>query len=247
MTMNAIIVEDEYIAAERLKRMVKELNPEIQILHTFESIEETAEYWTTKDDSIDLVFLDVELADGNSFELFNLIDISADVIFTTAYNEYAVQAFRQNALDYLMKPIKENQLKDALNRLTSEKQVFKEDVSQGSKSQFRSRFLIKFGSKLHSIKVEDIAYIFSKNKLSYFYLKDGSRYPSNFKLQDLEDQLDSDQFFRANRQFIIHIESLDDIIRHDSSRVKLRLTPPIEEDIVVSTEKTKVFKEWLKR
>ena len=238
--MNAVILEDELFASKRLKRIVKEVAPDINIVATFETIRETAEFLKTNN-TIDLLFLDIQVADGNSFELFGMLEIDCKVIFTTAYNEFAIEAFRKNATDYLLKPIKKEHLIEAINKATPYNNENDENEN------FKQRILIKFMSKMHSLKTSNIAFVYSKNKISYIYTKEGVRYPSDLKLQEIEDMLNPIYFFRANRQFIIHIDSLDQIYRFQGSRVKITLNPSIDEDIIISTDKTPLFKDWLKR
>ena len=240
--MKAIILEDEQFAANRLKRMISEVAADINVVATFETVEDLADYLSQHHD-IDILFLDIHVADGNSFELFRIIDVKSNVIFTTAYDQYAIDAFRKNAIDYLLKPLKKEQLAEAIAKAKPVTPSLLSDLSSG----YKKRIVIEFMSKLHSVKTEDIAYIYSKNKVSYFHTKDGQRYPSDFKLQDLEELLDPKSFFRANRQFIIHIDAVNTITKHQASRVKITLDPPIDEKIVISTDKTPLFKEWLER
>ncbi len=242
--MKAIILEDEIIASNRLRRMINEVDEDIQILAAFTSIQDTASFLIEQEEQPHILFLDIHVLDGNSFELFNLMDISGKVIFTTAYDEYAVEAFRKNAIDYLLKPIKKDQLSEAIKRAKPGNEIKDSiPVEEG----YKSRILIKFGSKIKSVKTEDIAYIYSQNKISYFYTHDGDRIPSDFKLQDLEEMLDPDLFFRLNRQFIAFIDSITKISTHNASRLRIELVPSIDEKIVVSTEKTRVFKKWIER
>ena len=240
--ITAIILEDEQIASNRLSRMVKELDSDIHIVHIFESISDTVKYYSSLQEHPDLLFLDIHVADGNSFEIFNQITINSKVIFTTAYDEYAIKALRKNAQDYLLKPIKSEELSAALKKATNH-------IQRGSTTSNKSkeRFLFRFGAKLNSIKISDIRYIYSKNKISYFVTESGKKVPSDYKLQDLENQLDSNLFFRANRQFIIQINAIDSIKTHTASRLKLTLTPPFDGNLIISTEKTRDFKIWIDR
>ncbi len=240
--MKALILEDEQLASNRLKRMLSEVASDIKVVATFETVEDTVAYLMHNFD-IDILFLDIHVADGNSFELFKIIEVKSNVIFTTAYDQYAIEAFRKNATDYLLKPLKKEQLIEAIAKAKPISQQLLHDISPG----YKKRIVIQFMSKLHSIKTEEIAYIFSKHKVSYFYTSDGQRYPSDYKLQDLEDLLDPQYFFRANRQFIIHIDAVSSITKHQASRVKILMEPPIAEDIVISTDKTPLFKKWLDR
>ena len=171
--ITAIILEDELIASKRLARMIKELDPDTEIMHTFESINETREFYESADVHPDLLFIDIHVADGNSFELFKHIDVNSKIIFTTAYDEYAIEALRKDAKDYLLKPIKSEELATAIKKSTSHIQRGLID-SQTSKE----RFLFRFGAKLNSIRIEDISYIYSKNKISYFVTHDGQKSPN---------------------------------------------------------------------
>ena len=240
--MNVIIVEDEQLAASRLKRMIHEVAPDIKVVSIFETVEDTASFLSRRND-IEIIFLDIHVADGNSFELFNIIDIKCNVIFTTAYDQYAIEAFRKNATDYLLKPLKKEQLAEAIAKANPVSNKLLNEI----KSPYKKRIIIKFMSKLHSIKTNEIAYIFSKNKISYFYMIDGQRYASDYKLQDVEKLLDPSIFFRANRQFIIHIDAVESMTKHQASRIKVAVKPVISETIIISTDKTPVFKEWLNR
>lgn len=242
MNLTAVLLEDEQIASNRLKRMINEVAKDIEVLAIFESIEETANYLINNNHP-DMLFVDIHVADGNSFELFNIIDVKSKVIFTTAYDKYAIDAFRKNATDYLLKPLKKEELAEAIRKATPLMPNLKNEFTE----KFKNRFLIKFANKLHSVKTTDIAYIFSKNKISFFYTFSGQRFASDYKLQDLEQMLNPQYFFRANRQFIIHIDSIVKMQRYEASRVILSLNPPIEEVIIVSTEKTRVFKDWMER
>jgi len=238
--MKAIILEDEHIAAKRIERMILEIYPDMDIVGIYETIEDTADHLISQGQP-DILFLDIHVADGNSFELFNVLAIKSKVIFTSAYDQYAIEAFRKNATDYLLKPLKKEQLAEAIEK-ASKIQTIPSQVNNGL---YKNRFLIHFGNKLTSLKTSDIAYIYSKNKISYFYSINGNRYPSNYKLQDLVEQLDPQIYFRANRQFIVSKDSIASMQRHEASRLRLYLVPAIKELIIVSTEKTRKFKEWM--
>ncbi len=240
--ITAIILEDELIASNRLSRMVKDLDSDIRILHVFESISDTKNYYASIYEQPDILFLDIHVADGNSFELFKHIEIKSKVIFTTAYDEYAIEALRREAKDYLLKPIKLEELSNALEKATRHIQRGSEESANK-----KERFLFRFGAKLNSIKINDIRYVFSKNKISYFVTENGQKIPSDYKLQELETQLDTKLFFRANRQFIIHINAINTIKTHSASRLKLTLNPPCDDNLIISTEKTRDFKKWIDR
>ena len=243
--MKALILEDELIATNRLKRIISDVDKSIEILASFESVYDMAQYMLTHP-MPDILFLDVQVMDGLSFELFDIIDIQSAVIFTTAFDEYAVQAFRKNAVDYLLKPIKKADLSEALKRVKKIRHSQIELIEK-SLTSYKNRFLIRFGSKLYSIPVTDIAYIYSENKISYFILNDGKRVPSDFKLKELITQLDPRYFYRVNRQFIIHLSSIKSMNTYSKSRIKLTLEPVSPNEVIISTETTPKFKSWLNR
>ncbi len=244
--MEVIILEDEQIAAKRLKRMLEDLDMGIQVVEIFESIQDTAQYLLSTERDPEVLFVDIQVVDGNSMELFEIIEVKPKVIFTTAHDEYAVLAFRKNALDYLLKPIKKDELREAVSkaRTISADQALNIDKKQ---SLYKSRFLIRFGTQLKNVKTEDIAYVYSENKLCYFVARDGTRTPSDYKLKDLENLLDPKLFFRINRQFIIQIDAISKIRTHFKSRLRLELSPAFDEDVIISTHKTPDFKQWLDR
>lgn len=242
--MKAVILEDEKLASNRLLRLIKEVNPNIIVEKIFVSIRAIANYLIENEDQPDILFLDIHVLDGNSLELFNIVEIKSKVIFTTAYDEYAIKAFRHNATDYLLKPIKKEELEEAIGRATVLSPI---NLPQISSNPYKERILIRFGMKILSIKSNEIAYIFSKNKISYFYTFDGKRTPSDYRLQNLEKMLDPAIFFRLNRQFVVHFEAISSIKTHNASRVKIELNPPINEELVISTDKTRIFKNWLDR
>lgn len=240
--MKAIIVEDEQLAANRLKRMLKEVVPDIEVVATCETVEDTVDVLSGRDD-IEIIFLDIHVADGNSFELFNILEVKCNVIFTTAYDQYAIEAFRKNATDYLLKPLKKEQLAEAVAKAKPVRRELLKELN----STYKKRIIVKFMAKLKSIKTSEIAYVFSKNKISYFFMADGQRYPSDYKLQQLEELLDPNIFFRANRQFIINIDAVESMHKHQASRIRVTVNPPIAETIIISTDKTPLFKDWLNR
>lgn len=246
MGIKAIILEDEAVAARRLRRMLDDtFSDGIEVIETYQAIADLAEYLLTNPHP-DILFLDIRVADGNSFDLFDIVQVRSRVIFTTAYEEFAIQALRKNAADYLLKPIKKAELINAIERA----KVSDEEEMERLRKEldpYKKRFLIRFGGKLHSVPTEEIAYVYSEEKLSFFRLKDGSRVPSDLRLQQVQDALDPQQFFRVNRQFIVHIEAIDKMLRYSRSRIDLKLEPPFPQDIIISTETTPRFKQWMDR
>ena len=253
--MNIIIIEDETPAARRLEKMVLQIDPNITVIAKLDSIE-GAVNWFKNNPQPDLVLLDIELADGQSFEIFNLITVTAPVIFTTAYDAFALKAFQVNSIDYLLKPIEEELLRKALDKFAKLKNQLKggETVSLeieklvrtlALQKQFKSRFLVKQGEKLISIDVDQIAYCMSEEKLSFLVTHEGKKYVMDDTLDVLEGQLDYKIFFRLNRQFIAHIKSIHSINTYFNGKLKLSLKPDAKEEVIVSRDKAPYFKEWL--
>ena len=242
--MKAIILEDEQIAANRLKRMLGEVDADIEVTQIFETIEETVSYFLHHGQP-ELLFLDIHVADGNSFEIFKAIDITSKVIFVTAYDEYAVDAFRRNAIDYLLKPIKIEELEEAIVRAKKSKIDINETIGSMQPESSRQRFLIRFGSKLYVVMADDIAYVYSENKISYFIQHDGKKIPSDIKMQDIIDMLETSKFFRINRQCIVNLNAISEIVAYSKARLKIKVSPTLNADLVISTETTPQFKKWL--
>ena len=241
-----LIIEDEQVAFRRLQRLLEEVyDSELEVVGHCTGLDDAVDFLNANGQP-DLILLDIQLNDGLGLDLYERVDVQCSVIFTTAFDQYAVDAFRKNAVDYLLKPIKKEELREAVERaLNRNTQPPASQVYQAT--AYRSRFLIRFGSRLFAIKTEDIAYIYSENKLSFFILRNGKRIPSDTKLQELEDQLNPEEFFRVNRQFIVHFDSIHEMSAYSKSRIKILLDPPAPSDVVVSTETTRVFKEWLSR
>ena len=241
MIITAVILEDEPIARRRLERLLSEQGKEeVQVLATFGSVQALVD-WSSSENQPDVYFLDISVSDGNAFQLFDLIDIHGQVVFTTAHQDHALEAFQVGALDYLLKPIRPAELERALHRVKERMKGKEGDAAD----RYPSRFMIRFANRLYQLETSELAYIYSEDKLSFFVTKEGKRVPSDIPLQDLESRLDPSEFFRANRQAIVHRDGLKEIIRHTRSRLRLVLTPPHHEDLIVSTENTPRFKEWL--
>ncbi|AZB24198.1 MULTISPECIES: LytR/AlgR family response regulator transcription factor [Chryseobacterium] len=252
MKINKIlIVEDERPNADRLKRLLLKLRPHIEILSVEDSIT-SAVNWLQNNVVPDIIMMDVRLADGLSFEIFNKHEIKSAVIFTTAYDEYAVQAFKYNSIDYLLKPIEEEELDAALKRY----ETFMEAVPVvGSAIEgllnyiqpkdYRKRFLIAHRDGYKTVLAEDILYIYTELGISKAMLNTGVVENIPQTLEELEKQLDPKFFFRANRQFIIHIDSVKQIFNHFNGKLKLELRKQPEMEVIVSREKASVFKSWM--
>jgi len=251
--MKILIVEDEEPAAARLKKLLLEIEPNAEVLETIVSVK-SAVKWFRQHPMPDLVLLDIHLADGQSFEIFKHVEITSPVIFITAFDEYAIQAFKVNSVDYLLKPVKKDELGEALkkfHKLHSTKSKSSVDFEKlletlkTPKPEFKKRFIIRFGDHIKAIDTSSIAYFFTEDKINFLRTDDNKTFPLDFNLDKLETLLDPEKFFRINRQFIISIHSIDQMFAFSKSRVKIKLKPAIEEDTIVSTERSSAFKEWL--
>ena len=202
----------------------------------------------------DLIFLDIHLADGESFEIFRQVQVSSPIIFTTAYDQFALQAFKLNSIDYLLKPVKQEELASALNKFKSVYAQKNEtpvdyrklaDLITGEKTSFKKRLLIRYGDLLKTIEIKDAAYFYSENKISYVCTYQNARHALDQTLDELEKMLEPKEFFRINRQFIVGVNSIDKMLAVSKSRVKLTLKPPADQETIVSTERSPEFKKWL--
>lgn len=247
--MKVIIIEDEQIAANRLIKLIREIDESVEIITVLDSIETVVD-WVEKEVMPDLFFMDIHLADGNCFEIFNRVKIQQAIIFTTAYDQYAIQSFQANAIDYLLKPIKKDQLSTAMEKYKNlyqsadlDYQLIAQLLNKEKATNLR-RFLIRTGQNLKTIDVGDAAYFYTENKMTFLVVHDGKRYNINYSLEKLEEELDTKRFFRINRQFIINAEAIAKMVAVSKSRVKLILEPG-NLSTIVSTERSGKFKKWL--
>lgn len=251
--MKVLIIEDEDPAAERLESLLKETAPEAEVLARLDSVRASVA-WLERNPAPDLIFMDIQVADGLSFEIFRQRDVEAPVVFTTAYDQYALEAFRVNSIDYLLKPVKREELARALNKYRKTQpatllpdlgQLLKQLQPGAPVKEFKRRFLIRFGDKIKAVDVDQVMYFYTEDKINYLRTRDNQSYPVDQNLDKLEEILDPKRFFRINRQFIISIESIDQMYSFSKSRVKITLRPPSEGDTIVSTERSPLFKQWL--
>ncbi|MBE7653483.1 LytR/AlgR family response regulator transcription factor [Tenacibaculum finnmarkense] len=250
--MNVIIIEDEKPAARRLKRMLSELNIEAKtMLH---SVEESIN-WFQNNEHPDLIFLDIQLSDGLSFEIFEEIEVKSAIIFTTAYDEYALKTFKLNSIDYLLKPLDQDELKVAFDKF-KEHQPKKSDIKINIDAirellvnpvdrKFKKRFTIKVGQHIKMIPIDQIVCLYSENKATYIHTNTNRNYLIDNSLEYWQEQLNPEYFFRVNRTFIIHVNAIKDIISYTNSRLQLVLHFYDESEIIVSRERVKVFKNWI--
>lgn len=247
----AIIIEDEKPAARRLQRMLSKAGIETNtMLH---SVAE-AIAWFNNNDHPDLIFLDIQLSDGLSFEIFEHIKTDSAIIFTTAYDEYALKAFKLNSIDYLLKPIDDEELEEAImkfeNTRKSSENINLEDLKSlltqsGNSKTYKSRFTAQVGQHLKLVETTDIACFFSENKATYIHCFSGRNYPVDDSLEQLEEELDPEQFYRINRKCILNINAIKDIVSYTNSRLEIKLENFAEFQLIVSRERVRDFKAWL--
>jgi len=250
--MNVLIIEDEKPAARRLNRMLTVLGIEVeQMLH---SVEESLN-WLKNNKHPDLIFLDIQLSDGLSFEIFEEVEVKSAIIFTTAYDEYALKAFKLNSIDYLLKPLDEDELKFAVD-MFKQKQPKHTNVQVDLDTirkllinpvdrKFKKRITIKIGQHIKIINIDAVECFYSENKSTYIHTLENRNHLLDFSLEHWQEQLNPEQFFRVNRTFIVHINSIKDIVAYSNSRLKLVLNSFAEAEIVVSRERVKDFKRWI--
>ena len=250
--IKVLIVEDEFPAAERLKRLLTELNSPIEVLGVTDSVSSTVN-WLKNNAHPHLMFLDIQLGDGVSFDIFKQVQCESFIVFTTAYDEYAIKAFELNSVDYLLKPIKKELLQKSIekyNRLADKTRMFPlDDVLQyiTTKKQQKNRFVINIGNKLKTVNTNDVALFYTLEKSTFLCSFDGKNYPIDFSLDTLEGMVSSEQFFRINRQMIVNFEAIKNIHILSKSRVKLDLSVDCSQETFVSFAKTSEFKAWLER
>lgn len=247
--MKIVIVEDEKLAAERLQTLLQEYDPAIEIAACLESIEETVKYLKQKAHP-DLLLLDIHLSDGHSFEIFKQVSYNKPVIFTTAYDNYALEAFKMFSIDYILKPVTLDALAAALNKLKSLAISFSSNdlnrlIPEWQNNHYKKRFLGKVGQRLFFIDTADIAFFQADNKIVYLADKDGNRYVVEHTMEKLEEQLDPQQFFRLNRRFIVRINAIEQVRPYYNNRLRLAVKGCNQpDDMVISRDRVAAFKQW---
>jgi DNA-binding LytR/AlgR family response regulator len=251
--MQVLIIEDEALGAQRLADILYALDATIVVVGCIESIHQGVE-WFNRNASPDLIFLDIELTDGQSFELFKEVKISCPVIFTTSYNEYALKAFELNSIDYLLKPIRREQVQRSLDKYKQMKQIMGVDMQQLQRllqplskptDSFRTRFLVKYGQKHLSVAIQEIAYFLGEDKVVFLVTHKKDKYVIDYTLDELEHLLDPAVFYRANRSFIVHADAVKSVGNESYGKLRLHLLPIPAKDVVVSRDKASAFKAWL--
>ncbi|MBX2962690.1 MAG: response regulator transcription factor [Cyclobacteriaceae bacterium] len=254
--MTVLIIEDEIHAARRLESLIRELWPDV-IIEGFVDAVKSAVKWLNNHPTPDLIFMDIQLGDGLSFEIFEMTDVKSPVIFTTAYDEYALKAFKVNSIDYILKPVDKDELHAALkkfNTLTQERSAPVQDLTESIgkvmqllSRKYKERFVVKVGEHLRTIEVKDIEYFFSADKAAFCHTKDGRNHVLDFTMDQLVDLVDPSVFFRINRKYLVSSAAITDIISYTNSRLKLVLPGLKDEDCVVARERVQDFRKWLDR
>ena len=254
--MKVLIIEDEKPAAKRLERLVLAQRENTEVLGKLDSVKSSVN-WFTHNEQPDLVFMDIQLADGLSFEIFEHVQITAPIIFTTAYDEYALKAFKVNSIDYLLKPIDEDELEGALQKLDQLKPAGPAEsaslnsLDQISKAvslltrQYKNRFIIKIGEHIKAVSIDDIHFFFSRDKATYCTTEEGKSYLLDYPIQELTSMVDPEKFFQINRKYIVSLKAIKDMVSFSNSRLKIILKNSDDDDVIVSRERVQDFKQWL--
>lgn len=250
--MRVIIIEDEDLAAWGLLSKLPRVDPSIEVVATLDSVK-TAVAWLQANPMPDLAFFDIQLADGLSFEIFDQVKVTCPVIFTTAYDAYALKAFKVNSVDYLLKPVSQEDLAQALSKLRQlrsapllDNQLMQQLMQSMQPNRSKTRFMVKIGDHLSSVDTREIDFFFGENKVVWLRHQNGRKYIVDYTLEQLDDMLDPLQFFRLNRQYIATIDAIKDTVAYSNSRLKVTLKDPLgNDDILISREKVEAFKDWL--
>lgn len=256
--MNIVIIEDEALAAGKLEKMILKHNSEFKVLEKLGSVEAASE-WFAQHDMPDLLFLDIQLSDGTSFDLLKTIEITCPVIFTTAYDHFALDAFQLHSVDYLLKPVSQDKLAKALAKLDEMQQHYQKSQTspqwetvlktlEGQQPQaYKARFLIKSGTRYFPVSTKQTHYFFSEQRITFLVTEEGKKYTIGYTLDELANLLDPADFFRINRKMIVHIKSIQMVHKHFNGRLKVELDPQPEEEIMVSSRRVADFQAWLDR
>lgn len=254
--MKILLLEDEVLASEKLQKILKEIDSKIEITAVLTSVDQ-AIHWLKTEEHPDLIISDIHLNDGICFNIFSEINIECPIIFATAYEKYAIKAFEVNSIDYLLKPIQKDRLQQALDKYNKINHAISENKSDlfnefksllaNQNRDYKARFLCKLGNKIKSVPIEKIKYFYSKDKMTFIIDEQNNKLPINNTLDEIDQMIDPNEFFRVNRQYITHFNAIDEIHPYFKGRLKLKLKPKNVDDIVVSTEKSPQFKSWLNR
>jgi DNA-binding LytR/AlgR family response regulator len=253
--MNVLIIEDEPHAQNELKRLLAKTDVSIHILDCIDSVEESVE-WLSSGNTADLIFLDIQLSDGKCFDIFRQVEVKVPVIFTTAYDEYAIQAFKVNSIDYLLKPVKQEELDAAIKKFREmDKQFGKsqnlidasqiEQLLKISRPEYKERFIARVGDQIKYVNVENVAYFRAEDNEVMLITKKNNKYIIDYSLEELVNLLDPKRFFRVNRSYIVTIDSIEKISKYFNSRLHLELIPKTDDTVLISRVKVPEFLNWM--
>ncbi len=250
----ALIVEDEILAAKRLQRLLQEVEAGIEVLAVLDSVKEAAR-WLATNEPPDLVFMDIQLGDGLSFEIFDIVEVTCPVIFITAYNQYALEAFKVHSIAYLVKPVSAEDLQQALAKYDALDKMFSKSAQRKQVQQmqaefttgYKQRFLVKVGMHIKSVPVSEVAFFFSRHKATFLKTFAGEKYLLDYTLEQLTTMLDPQQFFRINRQYIVNLAAITEMVSIANSRIEVHLRQAEDNQVIVSRERVAAFKQWLDR
>ena len=256
--MKALIIEDEELIADELQLKIKAVADDIQIIAVLPSLK-TARKWFFENAEPDIIFMDIQLSDGVSFELFSTYKLNCPIVFTTAYDEYAIRAFKVNGTDYLLKPIDDEELKKAIDKcrnIIESKTVFPSDMNQlmqelskakQGQSLYKEKFIVNFRHQWFTVNTKDIA-CFMKDTIHYIFTFSGEKHILDFtSMEEIEELLDPQKFYRANRQYIVHIDAIQTVTPHENQKLTLTLRAPLKIQVDMSREKAPAFKKWMDR
>ena len=257
--MKILIIEDENLAVDKLLQILTKVRPDARVIGLTHSIESSVSWLTKRADEPDLILMDIELSDGQSFAIFDQVSIKCPVIFVTSYDEYALRAFKVNSIDYLLKPVQQNDLKQAFEKFDAMRAAFsatdsqstnieklvRELQKQSGQKEYRKRFLVKHLQKLISVEVSAIAYFFYEDRVNFFRTLDNKKYIVDYSLDEIEDMMDPADFFRINRGLIVAVNSVGQIDSYFGNRLTLKLMPEFEAEAIISREKVNEFKTWM--
>jgi two-component system, LytTR family, response regulator LytT len=257
--MKIFLVEDEELAVKKLRKTLQLVDESAEVVGEADSIKSAVE-WLENNPDPDLILMDIELADGQSFEIFNLTHVKSPVIFITSYDEYALKAFKVNSVDYLLKPVQKEDLETAMGKYRDMKKIYATEPQQSKLDfdglvkelqqklqlkEYRKRFLVKHAQKLVSVEIEEVAYFFSDGRLNFFKTYDNRKFVVDYTMDELEEMLDPDKWFRISRSFFVSVNSVEQIHDYFGNRLLLYLRPTTDKEALVSREKVTEFKKWL--
>jgi len=253
--MKVLIIEDEVPAAEKLERYLQRYDSSIEVREKLASVASAAQWLQSNQNEIDLIFMDIQLTDGKSFEIFEQVEIKKPIIFITAFDEFAIDAFKVNSIDYLLKPITFEDLSKSLDKLKNFKASLstqspdihhlKDALNQLQQKSYKTRFMVKLGEHIKSITTSITEFFYAEGRNVYLYTSENRKFIIDFKLEELEELLDPSLFYRVNRSYIVNIEAIQDVIVYSNSRLKIIPKLEFDKEIIVSRDKVGPFKEWL--